>query len=80
MKGKLVIIDGKQYDEYEIDTGKQIATIREYVPTEEEIQAKELEEQNQLRIAQLKEIISNKKLLDMDFTAEQNELKELLGL
>lgn len=38
------------------------------------------EQQNQLRIAQLKEIISNKKLLNMDCTAEQNELRGLLGL
>ena len=33
-----------------------------------------------MRIAELKELISNKKLLDMDCTTEQAELKELLGL
>ena len=32
------------------------------------------------RIIELKELISNKKLLDMDSTTEQVELKELLGL
>lgn len=36
--------------------------------------------QTQQRIAELKELITNKKLLDMDCIVEQNELKELLGL
>lgn len=38
------------------------------------------EEYKQLRIKGLKEIITNKKLLDMDCTAEQSELRGLLGL
>lgn len=38
------------------------------------------EEQKQQHIAELKLTITNKKLLDMDCTAEQTELKELLGL
>lgn len=38
------------------------------------------EEQKQQRIAELKLTITNKKLLDMDCTAEQTELKLLLGL
>lgn len=42
---------------------------------------KDLEEQTKSnRISELKELISNKKLLDMDCIVEQTELKELLGL
>lgn len=76
MKGNLVIIDGVQYDEYQVDTGNQIATIREYIPTQEDIE----NSNKQNRISELKETILNKKLLDMDCTSEQAELKELLGL
>lgn len=38
------------------------------------------EQQKQERITELKQTITNKKLLDMDCTAEQAELKTLLGL
>lgn len=38
------------------------------------------EQEKQSRIIELKETISNKKLLDMDCTAEQTELRGLLGL
>lgn len=38
------------------------------------------EQQKQSRISELKVLITNKKLLDMDCTEEQAELKELLGL
>ena len=76
MKGNLVIIDGLQYDEYQIDTGNQIATIREYIPTEEDLQKL----QNESRITELKEIITNKNYLGDDVTAERAELRALLGL
>jgi len=51
-------------------------TFSDYIPTEEEL----AERNKPIRIAELKELISNKKLLDMDCTTEQAELKELLGL
>jgi hypothetical protein len=38
------------------------------------------EQAKQQRILELKDIITNKKLLDMDCTVEQAELRELLGL
>ena len=38
------------------------------------------EQQKQEQILELKETISNKKLLDMNCAAEQTELKQLLGL
>lgn len=76
MKGKLVIIDGKQYDEYEVNTGQQVAVIREYIPTEEEL----AEQQKQQRITELKELITNKNYLGDDVTVERAELRELLGL
>lgn len=76
MKGNLVVIDGKNYDEYTVNTGTQTATIQEYIPTEQEI----LEKNNEQRASELRKIISDKKLLDMDCTIEQNELKGLLGL
>ena len=80
MKGNLVTIDGKNYDEYEVNTGKQIATIREYIPTEQEIQELEIQQQKQQRITELKTLIDNKRYLGDDVTAEQTELRELLGL
>lgn len=39
-----------------------------------------MEQQKQSRISELKALITNKKLLDMDCTKEQAELKLLLGL
>ena len=48
--------------------------------TEEELEEKRLLDEKRLRISDLKEIISNKKLLDMDCTVEQIELKALLEL
>lgn len=38
------------------------------------------EAEKQARIKELKETIANKKLLDMDCTEEQTELKNLLGM
>lgn len=64
------------YKEYEIKTSKQTAIVREYIPTEQELQEKD----RLFRINELKESISNKKLLDIDCTEEKNELKVLLGL
>lgn len=39
-----------------------------------------VEQTKQLRISELKEIITNKKYIDMNCLTEQLELKELLGL
>ena len=76
MKGKIVIIDGEQWDEYEIKTEKQTAVVRERIPTEEEI----AEQAKQARITELKQIIDNKNYLGDDVTTERAELRELLGL
>lgn len=76
MSEKIVLIDGIKYKEYEIKTQNQTAKIYEYIQTNEEI----AEQQKQSRISELKALITNKKLLDMDCTAERNELRGLLGL
>ena len=80
MKGKIITIDGKNYDEYEINTNKQVAIVREYIPTQEEILQMEEEKSKQQRITELKTLIDNKRYLGDDVTAEQTELRELLGL
>ena len=76
MKGKIVIIDGTEFDEYEVNTGKQIAVVRERIITEEEI----TEQANQQRISELKQIIDNKNYLGDDVTEERAELRTLLGM
>lgn len=68
--------DGNEYRVEEITTNNQLVIIKTYIPTQEEI----AEQQKQSRITELKLLITNKKLLDMDCTEEQAELKLLLGL
>ena len=80
LKGKIITIDGKSYNSYEINTGKQVAVIEEYIPTQEEIEQSQLQQAKQQRITELKTLIDNKRYLGDDVTAEQTELRELLGL
>ena len=71
--------NGRKYEYIEYDKTLPDGTPyseSKYLQTEEEI----AEQQKQQRISELKLTITNKKLLDMDCTAEQTELKELLGL
>ncbi len=64
---------------YEVKTGKQTGIVKEII-SEKITKAQLSKIANDKRILELKELISNKKLLDMNCTTEQAELKELLGL
>jgi len=44
------------------------------------IESQKLEQSNQFRIVELRQSISDKKLLDIDCKEEQSELAELLGI
>ena len=77
---KIINKDGYDWEEKTVKTKKQTATILKRLETQEEIEAKDAVKAKLTRITELKELISNKKLLDMDVTAEQAELKDLLGL
>ena len=59
--------------EYE-ETAKGSSATR--IPSPDEIQ----EQEKQVRISELKELITNKNYLGDDVTAERNELRTLLGL
>lgn len=79
VKQEIKVIDGLEYNYVEYDKQLEDGTPYSeltYIQTEVDITNK-LKEQ---RISELKEIITNKKYVDMDCTAEQVELKGLLGL
>lgn len=71
--------DGRKYEYIEYDKKLRDGTpfsSKNYLPTEDEINAYE----ESRRIIELRQLISDKKLLDMDVKAEQQELKALLKL
>lgn len=70
------------YDQMVTDLDGQLVNAHSMVrvPTPEEREAQVLAEEKRSRIEELKDIISNKKILDMDCSLEQVELKALLEL
>lgn len=70
---RIIEIDGFKFKEYEVDTGTQIAIVRERIPTEEE-----LKQQAEFQRGEtLKKIIADKQLIGEDVSAEIEELKAL---
>lgn len=70
---RIIEIDGFNFKEYEVNTGTQIAVIRERIPTQEELK-KQAESQ---RAETLKKIIADKQLIGDDASTEIEELKAL---
>ncbi len=70
------------FDTMVLDLDGQIVNCHSMVrvPNAEELAQAEVDKVKQERISYLKETIGNKKLLDMDCTIEQTELRDLLGL
>lgn len=70
------------YDSMILDLDGQLVNTHSLVrvPTPEEVEQAKLENEKQSRITELKEMITNKKLLDIECLDEKNELKILLGL
>ena len=53
LKGKVVIIDDREFDEYKVKGKKKTHTVREYIQTDEEIMLAEVETQKQELINQM---------------------------
>lgn len=64
MRGKLVEIDGRQYDEYEIKTKKQTVIIKEYMPTAEELKQQEYDTTRNQLLEDIKVIDEDILILD----------------
>ena len=67
--------NGNVYHKYKVNKGEVEEFIKKNLTQEEKDQINDFN-----RIEELKEIISNKKLLDIQCTDEQDELRTLLGL
>lgn len=69
------------YDQIVVDLDGQLVNAHSIVrvPTPEELEAQRLSEEKEKRLAQLEHDIKYKQLCGLDCTAEQEELKNLLG-